>query len=398
MKKINVEVQCLCNKSRQIRGIEYQTLELLSALAKRGKNRYSASFFDYMKERCNRGLLEDYFASYGVLDLLDLKECNSLDYREVIRAWDTDTIPSYAAKDYDDYVHAEADVYYFPHTVTLPANLPYGKTVVTICDILHLKNEQARKYHPEAANQIERIIKYVAGREDIFIAAISDATKRDLIEYVGIDEARIDTVHLAYNSRLFYPEDNNETLSKMGITKPYILYLGGLDAHKGIDVLCDAFDHMPEKNLQLVLAGGRCAWYDVDSVVSIMNRRNDVVLPGYVTDEQKRVLMSMADVFVFPSYYEGFGLPVIEAMACGAPVVATNVTSIPEVGGEAAEYFNAGDSNALRNILDEIINDDAKRSCLKKKSLSRAKDFSWEITAQNMERVFDNYADNKKSN
>ena len=370
------------------------TLELFCTLVKRNKNKYSASFFDFNKERDNRGLIEEYFISYGVIDSIEMRECNSLDYRDVIRAWETDARPTYADRDYEAYVNAGADLYYFPQTVTLPANLPYKKTIVTICDILHLKNEQARKYHPDAAAQIERIIRYVSDRKDIFITAISEATKKDLVEYIGIDEDRIDVVRLAYNKGLYYPEKNEEVLARMGIKRPYILYLGGLDAHKGLDVLCEAFDHMKDKSVQLVLAGGKCAWYDIDLVVASMSRRADVVMTGYVTDEQKRVLMSMAEVFVFPSYYEGFGLPVIEAMACGAPVVATNVTSIPEVGGDAAVYFEAGDSNTLTDILGQVINDNEKKKELKTKSISRADDFSWEITAQNMERVFDKYADN----
>ncbi len=391
MKKINIETQCLCNRSRQIRGIEYLTLELVNALVKRGKFSYSASFFDYQKERNNRELLEEYFSTYGFLDSITLRECNSLDYREVIHAWDSDQRPVYASKGYEDYVQAGADIYYFPQTVTLPANLPYEKTIVTICDILHLKNEHARKHHPEAAAQIERIIGYIAGRKDIFITAISEATKRDLVDYVGIDDKRIEVVRLAYNKSLFTPEDNAVILKEFGIRQPYILYLGGLDAHKGIGVLCEAYDKLRDSGIQLVLAGGRCTWYDIDSVVASMKRRDDVVMTGYVTDEQKRVLMSMAQVFVFPSFYEGFGLPVIEAMACGAPVIATNVTSIPEVGGDAALYFEAGDSDGLKDRIEQLLDDLTLREDMKKRSLQRAEEFSWDRTAQNMEKVFEKY-------
>ncbi len=392
MKKINVEVQCLCNKSRQIRGIEYLTLELFNTLVKHGNNRYSASFFDFQRERNNRELLEEYFSNYGILDLVEMHECNSLDYRDVIRAWDSEEQPAYANRDYEEYVNAGADIYYFPQTVTLPANLPFGKTIVTVCDILHLKNEQARKFHPKASEQIKRIIDYIAGREDIFITAISEATKKDLVEYIGIDPKRIEAVTLAYNKKLFWPQTDENVLKEMGIDKPYVLYLGGLDAHKGLDVLCKAYDLLNRQDVKLVLAGGRCKWYDIDSVINAMRQKDNVIMPGYVSDEQKRVLMSMAEVFVFPSYFEGFGLPVIEAMACGAPVISTNVTSLPEVGGNAAVYINPGDSEMLRDKLEMILSDNGLKEDIRKRSLSRAQEFSWDNTAKNMERVFEQYA------
>ena len=391
MKKVNIEVQCLCNRSRQIRGIEYMTLELMNALVKRGAFKYSASFFDKDRERDNRGLLEEYFRKYGIFDSIDMCECNDLDYREVIRGWDYDGLPAYANKDYDEYVNAKADLYYYPQTVTLPADLPYRKTVVTIHDILHIKSEHARRFHPEATAQIERIIDYISERKDIGITTVSESTKKDLIGYAGIDENRIQVVYEAYNRQLYWPEEDESVLDGLGINRPYILYLGGLDAHKGLDVLCRAYDMIKDQNVSLVLAGGRCAWYDIDSVIDKMRRKNDVLMTGYVSDEQKRVLMSMADVFVFPSFYEGFGLPVIEAMACSAPVITTNVTSLPEVGGDAAVYFNAGDEKALKEKIEMMITDDSLRKKYKAKSLERVEHFSWDKMAQGIEEVFTKY-------
>ena len=395
MKKINIEVQCLCNRSRQIRGIEYMTLELLNALVKRGVYNYSASFFDKDRERDNRGLLEEYFTRYGIADSIDMCECNDLDYREVIGGWDCDERPAYACKGYDEYVEAAADIYYFPQTVTLPANLPHGKTVVTIHDILHIRSEHARKFHPEATAQIERIIDYVAGREDIGITTVSNSTKNDLVGYAGIDETRIQVVYEAYNKQLYWPEKNKDILEGLGIRQPYILYLGGLDAHKGLDVLCHAYDMLKDTNVSLVLAGGRCAWYDIGPVIDKMRRKNDVIMTGYVSDEQKRVLMSMAEVFVFPSFYEGFGLPVIEAMACGAPVITTNATSLPEVGGDAALYFDAGDENELKDRIEKMILDRSLREEYSVKSLERVGHFSWDKMAQGMERVFTGYGNDQ---
>ncbi len=388
MKKINIEVQCLCNRSRQIRGIEYVTLELLNAFVKRNKYKYSVSFFDYEKERNNRELLEYYFKSYGINQALELYECNSLNYKDIINAWDFDFSPQYAVKDYDEYVRAQADLYYFPQTITLPANLPFEKTVVTIHDILHLKSKQAREFHPQATAQVERIIDYIAKREDVLITAVSESTRNDLIEYAGIVDDRITVVYEAYNRQLYWPQENNQLLEDLGIKKPYILYLGGLDAHKGIDVLCKAFDMLDGHDVQLVLAGGKCAWYDIDSVVNSMKRRQDILLTGYVSDEQKRVLMSMSEVFVFPSFYEGFGLPVIEAMACGAPVVASSVTSLPEVGGDAAVYFEAGNDEELKEKITLLLDNGALRDELKQKSLERSKVFSWDKTAESIEGVF----------
>ena len=387
--KVNIEVHGLCTEI--LRGIPYYTINLVEALVKRGNNDYAISFYDYLKERNNRKYIDNYI-SEQCLKSLDILECNSLSYRAILDGNMSEGIAAYARLPYNEYFGARCDVYHFPSVHNVPQNI-VSKTIVTVHDIIPVIPEFTDGWNVKENKQFETSLRFVKDREDIEIIADSFSTKRDLVERGNFSENRIHVVPLAYDTKTHYIEKDNKILKEMGIEGPFIAYLGVLDFRKGIVDILDAFEIIKEKNkdIKLVLAGR------LDKAVTPIWDRlkdykyiDDVILTGFVSERQKRVLLSSAEVFLFPSEYEGFGLPVLEAMACGAPVITTNVSSLPEVGGDAAVYVTPKKPEELAAAIERLLDSETLRYDYIKKGFNQCKKFSWDKTAEMTEKVYDN--------
>ncbi len=229
---------------------------------------------------------------------------------------------------------------------------------------------------------------YAARRAEVIIA-ISEATATDIERYYG----RTKNIHVVYhgvNHDVFYSaekaeENNKELLLKINnkkIKKPYLLFVGQLQPRKNLTALIEAYERIwrKERRLSLVVAGSH-GWLN-DKIYERVKRspaKDNIVLTGRVSDDDLRRLYWQAEVFVLPSLYEGFGLPVLEAMACGCPVVTTNVSSLPEVAGDAACLFNPADIKELVAKINEAMD---RRDELIKRGLERASKFTWEKTAR----------------
>ena len=170
-----------------------------------------------------------------------------------------------------------------------------------------------------------------------------------------------------------------------------MLYLAAIDIRKGIDIILEAYHAMQRTfpEIGLVIAGA------VDEGYSTLPRQMwelssspKVLLVGYVTDDQKRALMSGAELFLFPSKYEGFGLPILEAMACGCPVITSNVSSMPEVAGDAGILIDPYSAEELAHEIERVLGSESLRSELRKRGLAQAAKFSWDKTAEQTEAVF----------
>lgn len=217
------------------------------------------------------------------------------------------------------------------------------------------------------------------------VIAVSQATKDDLVKLYGTDPNKIVVIHNGYDSDIF----NNKTkiiadqLNNFNLSPfSYILFLGTIQPRKNAIKLIQAFRLLKEQGYdgKLVLAGG-IGWLAEETLNTIKSSPDakDIVLTGYVSDATRQTLYSQADVYVLPSLYEGFGVPAIEAMACGAPVAVSNNSSLPEVVGEAGILFNERDPADIARAIMELKRDRASRS---KKSLARAKHFSWDKCAK----------------
>jgi glycosyltransferase involved in cell wall biosynthesis len=219
------------------------------------------------------------------------------------------------------------------------------------------------------------------------IIAISEFTKNELINIYQADSSKIEVVHLAYNDQLFRPIKDetkiNEVLAKYKIEKPYILYVGRLEEKKNIVGLLKAFKLFTEvgfSNIKLVLVGK--PGYGYRNFKRQKSKVKNILEIGYLEQTDLPYLYSGAKVFVFPSFYEGFGMPVLEAMACATPVVASSTTSIPEVAGDAALLVNPDNSKEIAAAVEQIINDTDLRTRLVQKGLDRVKNFSWQKCAR----------------
>ena len=375
--KVILEAQTACNKTP--RGISYYSIQLIRQLLKRRKYEYELTFFDGDRTRNNLQYINNYFSEFDV----PVHECNSLDYR--IMQSDNSI---FAQKSYNDYTGAYGDVFHFMHLISIPANLQ-GEMVVTIHDLLPVIFPE---FFIEGFQSIFELgIKRLNDAKPTVIAD-SSATKEDVVKFTNIPPENIYVIPLAYDDTKFFPVKNDAILHQLGLEdSPYLLYLGGIDMRKNIVRIIEAFECIAEKfsDIKLVLAGGMD--WNANPILSNLNdskHRSRIVITDYVTDEQKQALYAGATAYLFPSLYEGFGLPVLEAMACGCPVITSNVSSLPEVAGEAALLVDPYNTEQLVHEMERIIISESLREELKCKGFEQCKKFSWDKTAEMTEEVY----------
>ena len=224
------------------------------------------------------------------------------------------------------------------------------------------------------------------------IIAISEATKKDIIELYKIKEEKISVVYngtnLKENNYDLTVEQENEIQEKFNIKDtPYIFFLSTIEPRKNVETLIKAYEQIREKGeiIKLILAGG-LGW-KYEGVLELREKskyRDDIYLPGYISKEEKTYLFKNAKCFVYPSLYEGFGLPILEAMINKQIVVTANNSSLPEVGGEAAFYYDETlNYQNLGNKIIEVLNlSEEKRNKKIEEGLIQAKRFTWEKCAK----------------
>ncbi|MBA4158702.1 MAG: glycosyltransferase family 4 protein [Gemmatimonadetes bacterium] len=220
------------------------------------------------------------------------------------------------------------------------------------------------------------------------LIAISEATRQDAIELLGIPPGRISVAHLAVDRDRFRPRAQEAARAvvaeRFGVDRPYFLYVGSVDARKNIAGLIDAFSRVMEScDAALVMAGepGK-AGDQLRRQLARTPARERIHWTGYVTEEDLPFLYAGSLALAYPSLYEGFGLPVLEAMSCGAPVLTSPLSSLPEVAGEAALYADPGSTPELAAALRRLAAEPALREELRARGLERARRFSWTDTAE----------------
>jgi glycosyltransferase involved in cell wall biosynthesis/ubiquinone/menaquinone biosynthesis C-methylase UbiE len=260
------------------------------------------------------------------------------------------------------------------------------KTVVTVHDLIMLVLPQHRG--SLLVRAYTSLVSAAAKRANIIIAD-SHCTKRDVAKLLGIPEQKVRVVYLACEEH-FQPVQDPAQLSdirrKYGLEDKFVLYLGGLDWRKNVASLIRAFTHVGG-SWQLAIAGepfsSRSPLYpDLTEVVQQAGAKDRVKFLGLITEEDKPALYSAASLFVFPSLYEGFGLPPLEALACGTPVLCSNASSLPEVVGEGAMLFDPQNEDELGQALASLLSSEALRSELREAGLRQARRFSWRQTAK----------------
>jgi alpha-1,3-rhamnosyl/mannosyltransferase len=217
----------------------------------------------------------------------------------------------------------------------------------------------------------------------------TEAVRREVCARLRVSPSKVFAVHEAARD-CFKPMDRGEALAALGglgVGGEFLLAVGTIEPRKNLATLVRAFEDVlrerPSSSLRLVVAGGR-GWLSGPLFESIEKSpaRGRVVLAGYVSDEQLRALYSACTAFVYPSLYEGFGLPPLEAMSCGAAVVAGDTPAVAEVSGGGARLFDPRDAGQLARALLELLDDEAARRALSEAGLRRAAHFSWQRTAR----------------
>ncbi len=271
-----------------------------------------------------------------------------------------------------------------------PFNLPKHIKRVTI---LHdLTPFLSADFHVFSSRMFHRLLMPGVFRRADHIITVSAHTRDDLITRFPFAESKSTPILLGRDEN-FVPNQDISILEKYGIHPPYLLYVGTLEPRKNLLVLLRAYEAFRQKSsqvYQLVLVGKK-GWKTAALLTAIEASpyRAAIILTGYAKRSDLPVLYSMADIFVYPSLYEGFGLPVLEAMSCGTAVITTNVSSLPEVGGNAALYFQP---DAPEQLLDLLLRLSADKHLFQRQrnlSLEQAKQFSWQKTAIEMIRIFE---------
>lgn len=268
------------------------------------------------------------------------------------------------------------------------------KTVITIHDIIPV-------VYPDVTSFKHRLVgRYLLPhsiKNASVIISVSHATKNDILKYIDVPEDKIKVIYEGKNSS-FYPRDQDrEIIHKVCITygigeRPYILFLGTLEPKKNLINIVKAFSQIKDaagKNYVLVL-GGNIGWDSsvLEFLIRDCHLEDEVIFTGFVEEEDLPYLLSGARAFCFPSLYEGFGLPVLEAMACGCPVITSNVSSLPEVTGNAALLVDPYDVQQIADAMTKVLTDDKLCEDLKQRGLKQAKKFSWETAARQLLDIF----------
>lgn len=218
------------------------------------------------------------------------------------------------------------------------------------------------------------------------LIAVSENTKSDLMRLYGVPESKIQVVYEGYENSY----QVSDTKYKIPDTK-YILFIGRLEERKNVVRIIEAFGILKEKYQiphQLVLAGKPGYGYErVKSKIQMSNFKKDITEPGFISEEEKWTLLRGADVFVFPSLYEGFGIPVLEAQSVGTPVVTANTSSLPEVGGDGATYVDPLSSEAIAEGIQEVLSNETFRSGIIEKAIRNRNRFSWKKCANEIANI-----------
>ena len=222
---------------------------------------------------------------------------------------------------------------------------------------------------------------------------MSEQSRRDLLDLYPVDAERVSVIPLAVDADVFRPagaDAVDAVRRRYGIDGPYLLSLTGIEPRKNIPALIRAFVSLPEDVQPLLVLAGPVApwnpagWNLVRPVLDGLppRVRERIVVTGYVSEAEKVALLSGAEALVYPSLYEGFGFPVLEAMACGTPVLTSNVSALPETAGDAALLVDPGDEAAIADGMQRLLVDEALRERLRVAGPARAARFNWDDTAR----------------
>jgi len=304
----------------------------------------------------------------------------------------TFTIYSFLEQLYYPFIIPECDIFWSPHFNTPLLSIKSKKRIVTIHDVNHLSN-------PSYYNLLKRLwakclYKNAVKKSDCIIT-VSEFSKLEILKYFKTEELKINIVHCGVSEN--FGVSKVVISNEIVLPNSYLLYVGNVKPHKNLITLLKAYNEL-EKSIKekykLVIMGKKEGFITNDrnvfDFIENHNLERYIYFTGHVKDEEVPFIYEKATLLVFPSLYEGFGLPLLEAMSCQIPVLSSDRASLPEVGGEAALYFNPLDPVELKEKIVLLMNDEDLKSKMIEKGNKRVQIFNWEQSIQEHLRIFKN--------
>ncbi len=370
MKKIGIEIQPLLQRKT---GIGWYNHNLINAM-KTESVEINGLMFNFL----NRNKIELELSDQV---LKDIKSNYIIPYSVYRRIWRHIPIP------YDKMFDEKMDVYHFLNYIVPP--VANGKVVLNIYDMVYKRFPETM--HDRTRKNLEMNLSNLSSRVDR-IVTISEFSKSEILNYIDFDSNKIDIIYPGVDHRELRRKIDDKSLNsikhKYGISKSYFIYIGTIEPRKNVETILNAFNELivsRGKEFQLVLVGMKGWKYE--SIMKMIHEKfneSDIIMTGYVDERTKISLLKGALGFVFPSYYEGFGLPVIEALAASTPTIVSNIPVFHEIAGESVLYTKTDDFNELKHQMEKLIDSSDLRKELAEKGLMQVEEYTWENAAQKM--------------
>ena len=281
----------------------------------------------------------------------------------------------------------------------LQANLIYSPIpeapLYTKCRYIVMCHDLIPLRFPRATSPLTNYFRYIVPQvlsQAEHIICNSQATANDIMDFYGIAADKITPILLGYDKTNFYPR-SSDSLSEAKLKQPYFLYLGRQDIYKNLTGLINGFAAIPNTDYHLAIAGSADPRFtpQLQQQVKELGLEERVIWLNYLDYQELPLVISNAIALVFPTFWEGFGLPALEAMACGTPVITSNLASLPEITGDAAILVNPYNTTAITNAMIDLGKDEKMRSQLSQLSLQQAQKFSWDKTGATTKEVLGKY-------
>lgn len=367
MKKIGLNITPMLGQKT---GIGWYTYKIIEKLIERNKNIYIGEVFNFYRRH-------DINKIRNNIKKIEIEEniffprrlFNKLNY----------------IFSYNLFFKKKKEIYHF-FSFKIPKKIK-GKVVVTIHDMIY-------KIYPETTqiknmDKFDKEINHSIIMSDKIIA-VSEATKKDILRYFNISEKKIEVIYPGVEDELYKTYIfKKQSIKKYKIGTKYILFLGTLEPRKNIVNIIKSFERANLKEIKLVITGGK-GWKYEEIFEAYKNSpcKDKIQMLDYIAEEDKIALYKGAELFIFPSLYEGFGMPVLEAMAAGTPVITSNISSLPEVAGDAAILVNPYDIDEISKAIKNIIGDEVLKKEMIRKGLEQAKKFTWENSVKKLEKIY----------
>lgn len=372
--RIGIEAQRLFRKKKH--GMDIVALELIKALQKLETNH---QFYVYVKPDSDDQVIQ----SLPNFDIVKVKYAS-------YPVWEQWNLPKAARGHKLDLLHSTSN--------TAPLNCPASHQVITLHDIIYLErlNLQKGTWYQRIGNLYRRWNVPRVVQQAQKIITVSDFERKRILDYFNLPGDRVVTVHNAVGSH-FKPETDAERIAaikkKYNLPEQFMFFLGNTDPKKNVRGVLQALSILKKENkLTLPLVITDIDRQYIQQLLQTMNATDlekDIITCGYVPNKQLPVLYSCASLFLYPSLRESFGIPLLEAMACGVPVVTSNTSAMPEVAADAALFADPYLPEEIAQQVEMLMSDTEKREQMREKGLLRASQFSWEKTAEKVLKLYE---------